>query len=61
MRFMMQVRANAKSEAGIFPSPELVAAMGGTLDVQSDMTRGTRMTIALGLGEMPQAARGSAA
>ena len=28
MRFMMQVRANKNSEAGVLPSKELVAAMG---------------------------------
>ncbi|MET1027571.1 MAG: YciI family protein [Dongiaceae bacterium] len=28
MRFMMQVRANAKSESGVMPSKELIAAMG---------------------------------
>jgi signal transduction histidine kinase len=46
---------------GAYQARELVAVMGGTLDVQSDPTRGTHMTIALGLGEMPAAARGSAA
>ena len=28
MRFMMIVKANEQSEAGVFPSPELLAAMG---------------------------------
>ena len=28
MRFMMLVKANEKSEAGVFPSKELIAAMG---------------------------------
>ena len=28
MRFMMQVRANKNSEAGVLPSKELIAAMG---------------------------------
>src|SRR5437870_860083 len=28
MRFMMQVRADKKTEAGVLPSKELVAAMG---------------------------------
>ena len=54
MRFMMLIKATQESEAGVFPSPELVAAMG---DFNEEMVRAGVMLAGEGLHPSSRGAR----